>query len=152
MRNFTPPSRSPAEKWVFFGGRKSNYNTPPVKWVKKVTSTNAQKETSDSKKFAYNNNYKGRNLMTKIQWRRLQRHKKADVLKDITNTRKEKQLVDFEVIRKPTTKRIFPHLSVIKENFTKEGDDMTSNFNSSEPDFDVICVVSIIQVEYDLTS
>jgi len=88
MRTFTPPSRSPTEKWVFSGGRKPNYNAPPAKWVKKFTSTNAQKETSDSKKFSYNNNYKGRNPMTKTQWRRFQRQKKADVLKDITNTEK----------------------------------------------------------------
>jgi len=65
MKTFTPPSKSPTEKWVFSGGRKSNYNAPPTKWVKRVTCTNAHKKTCDSKKFAYNNNYKGKNPMTK---------------------------------------------------------------------------------------
>jgi len=139
MRTFTPPSGSPAEKWVFS--------------VKKVTSTNTQKETSDLKKFSYSNNYKGRNPMTKTHWRRFQRQKKDDVLKDINNTEKgkEKQVAAFEVTRNPATERIFPPLYVVKENFTKEDDEMTSNFNNSEADFDVICVVSILPVEYDVT-
>jgi len=154
MKTFTPPSKSPTEKWVFSSGRKSNYNAPPTKWVKRVTSTNAQKEMSDSKKFAYNNNYKGKNLMTKNQWRRFQRQKKTNVLKDITNTEKgkEKRVAAFEVIRKPATEKIFSPLSESKENFTKEDDKMTSNFNSSEANFDVICVVSIFPVEYGVTS
>jgi len=57
----------------------------------------------------------------------------------------------FEVIRKPATERIFPPLSVAKENLAKDDEEMTSNFNSSEADFDVICLVSILPVEYDVT-
>jgi hypothetical protein len=49
MKTFTPPSKSPTEKWLFSGGKKSNYTAPPTKWVKRVTSTNARKETSNSK-------------------------------------------------------------------------------------------------------
>jgi len=91
--------------------------------------------------------------MTKTHWRRFQRQKKDDVLKDINNTEKgkEKQVAAFEVTRNPATERIFPPLYVVKENFTKEDDEMTSNFNNSEADFDVICVVSILPVEYDVT-
>jgi len=55
-------------------------------------------------------------------------------------------------MRKPATERIIPPLSVVKENLAKDDDKMTSNFNSSEADFDVICVVSILPVEYDVTS
>jgi len=43
------------------------------------------KMTSNSKEFAYCNNYKGKNPMTKTQWRKFQRQKKVDALKDITN-------------------------------------------------------------------
>jgi len=105
MKTFTPPSKCPTEKWVFSGGRKSNCNARPTKWVKRVTSTNDQKEMSNSKKFAYNNNYKGKNPMTKTQWHRFQRQKKEDVLKDIINTEKgkENQVAAFELIRKPST-------------------------------------------------
>lgn len=42
MKTFSPPSKSPTEKWIFSGGRKSNYNAQPTKWVKRITSTNAQ--------------------------------------------------------------------------------------------------------------
>ena len=75
-------------------------------------------------------------------------------MKDITNIEKgkEKQVATFEMVRKPATGRIFPPLFVVKENLTKIDDEMTSNFTSSEADFDVICVVSILAVEYDVTS
>jgi len=61
---------------VFSGGKKSNYISPPSKWVKRTIGANNQSKTpnskkneaSDSKKFAYNNNYKGKNPMTKTQW------------------------------------------------------------------------------------
>ena len=154
MKTFTPLSRSPAEKRVFSGGKKSNYIAPPTKWVKRVTSSNASKETSDSNKFVDNNNYKGKNPMTKTQWSRFQRQKKADVLKDITNIEKgkEKEVAAFKIIRKPATERIFPPLSTMKENLTKYDDEMTSNFNSSESDFYFICVGAILPVKHDVTS
>jgi len=85
--------------------------------------------------------------MTKTQWLRFQRQKKADVLKDITNIEKgkEKQVATCERIRKSSTERIFPPLSVMKENFEKDDDEITSNFNNPEADFD-------IRVGYDATS
>ena len=36
-KTFTPPSKSPNNQWVFSGGKKPNYKSPPAKWVKKVT-------------------------------------------------------------------------------------------------------------------
>jgi len=74
-------------------------------------------------------------------------------LKNITNVEKGKkrQVATFEIVRKPATERIFPPLSVVKENLTKDDDEMTSIFNSSKDDFDVICPVSILQVEYKVT-
>jgi len=137
-KTFTPPCKSPTEQWVFLGGKKSNYISPTSKWVKRATSTNIQNEApelkkneaSDSKKFAYNNNYKGKYPMTKTQRRRFQRQKKADALKDVTNTDKgkSKQMATFEMIRKPATERIFPPLSIVKENLPVEDEELTSNF------------------------
>jgi len=56
------------------------------------------------------------------------------------------------MMRKPTIEIIFPPLSAVKDNLTKDDDEMTSNFTSSKADFDAICVVSILPVEYDVTS
>jgi len=79
---------------------------------------------------------------------------KANALKDVTNTEKgkEKQLATFEMVRKPATERIFLPLSVVKEDLAKDDDEMMSNFTGSEVDFDIICVVSILPIEYDVTS
>ncbi|KEH19815.1 hypothetical protein MTR_8g468860 [Medicago truncatula] len=56
------------------------------------------------------------------------------------------------MVRKPATERIYPPLSVVKEDLAKDDVEMTSNFTSSEADFDVICALSILPVEYDVTS
>jgi hypothetical protein len=110
MKTFSPPSKSPNNQWVFSGGKNPNHKFPPMKWVKKVTGkflieqwvlscgkrttgnsdrneTPDQKreETYGSKRFVHNVNYKGKNPMTKTQWRGFQRQKKADALKDVTN-------------------------------------------------------------------
>lgn len=79
---------------------------------------------------------------------RFQRQKKVAILKDVTNTNngKNKQTTTFEMIRKPTIERIFPPLSVVKENLPVEDEELTSNFTDSEADFDVICVVSILPI------
>jgi len=73
--------------------------------------------------------------MTKTQWRRYQRQKKAGALKDVTNTGKDKgkQVEVFEMVKKPATEIIFPPLSVVKKDLPKEDDEMTSNFADSEP-------------------
>jgi hypothetical protein len=109
-KTFNPPAKSPTDTWVFSGGKRSGYSAPPTKWVKRVTTTPNQKETSNSKQYAYNNNYMGRNPMTKTQWRRYQRQKKAGVLKDITNIGKDtgKQVEVYEMVKRPATERIFP--------------------------------------------
>jgi len=103
VKTFTPPSRSPNNQWVFSGGRKPNHKSPPTKWVKKVTGKSPieqwvfsggkritgnsdqneipdqkREERTGSKRFVHNVNYKGKNPMTKTQWRRFQRQKKVD--------------------------------------------------------------------------
>ncbi|KEH17324.1 hypothetical protein MTR_0023s0160 [Medicago truncatula] len=59
-------------------------------------------------RYSYNNNYKGKQPMTRTQWRRYQRQKKATALQDITNVDKGKvkQKVVFEMVKKPATERI----------------------------------------------
>jgi len=47
-----------------------------------------KEETPGSKRFVHNVNYKGKHPMTKTQWRRLQRQKKSDALKDVTSVNK----------------------------------------------------------------
>jgi hypothetical protein len=44
-RTFNPPSKAPIDTWVFSGGKKSGYSTPPTKWVKRVATTSHQQET-----------------------------------------------------------------------------------------------------------
>lgn len=59
--------------------------------------------------------------MTKTQWRRFQRQKKVDTLKDVTNVNKNadkgnnQEPTIFDMFRKSATKRIFPSLSVVKK-------------------------------------
>ena len=161
-KTFIPPSKSPIEQWVFSSGKKPNYVSPLSKWVKRTIGANNQSKTpeskrneaSDSKKFSDNNNYKGKNLMTKTQWGRFQRQKKADALKDVTYTGegKNKEAATIEMMRKPAIERIFPPLPIIKKNLPLEDEELTSNFTQSKASFNVICVVSILQIEYDVTS
>jgi hypothetical protein len=75
-KTFSPPAKSPTDTWVFSGGKKSGYSAPPTKWVKRLAATPTQKEASNSRQYAYNNNYKGKNPMTKTQWHRYQRQKR----------------------------------------------------------------------------
>jgi len=105
----------------------------------------------ESKKYAYRNNSKGKNLMTRTQWRRYQRSKKgiAASLEDKTIDPEGNQRM-VESGRRPSKERF--SLPQIKED-PDEDDELDSEFMDSEPDFDVICnVVSILPVEYDMVS
>jgi len=151
---FNPPSKIPTDTWVFSRGKKTGYSTPPTKWVKRVATTPHQKEASNSKRYAYNNNYKGKHHMTKTQWRKYQRQKKANTLKDVTNVDKgeRKKETVFEMVKRPATKRIFPPLPTLKKDFPEEDEELTSNFSESDTSFDLVCVVSVLQIEYDVPS
>jgi len=120
-KTFNPPIKSPTDTWVFSGGKRCGYSTPTTKWVKRVATTPNQKEASNSKQYAYSNNYKGKHPMMKTQWRRYQRQKNASALRDVTNvdSNKGKHVAVFEIVKKPSTKRIFPPLSVIKKDLPK---------------------------------
>jgi hypothetical protein len=154
-KTFNPSSKAPTDTWVFSGGKKSGYSAPPTKWVKRVAITSHQQETSNSNKFVYNINYKGKNPMTKTQWRRYQRQKKASASKDVTNVekREEKQETVFEMVKRPATERIFPPLLTLKGDLPKEDEEMASNFSESDPSLDIVCnVVSVLPIEYDVPS
>jgi hypothetical protein len=83
---------------------------------------------------AYNNNYKGKNPMTKTQWRRFQCQKTAEAVKNVGNSDKGKgkQIATVKMARKPATERIFLPLSIVKEGLTLADEEMTSNFSKSE--------------------
>jgi len=151
---YNPPPRSSTDNWVFSGGKKTGHATPPTKWVKRMATTPHQKEASNAKRYAYNNIYKGKHPMTKTQWCRYQRQKKVNVLKEITNVSKKegKQEVVFEMVKRPATETIFSPLPTLEKNCPEEDDEMTSNFSGSDPSFDVICVVSVLPIEYDVPS
>jgi hypothetical protein len=104
-----------------------------------------------SKKYAYNNNYKGKSPMTRTQWRRYQRSKNgvAVSLEDKTTDPSDgKRMVESG--RRPAKERLSPPL--IKED-PDEDDELGSKFIVFEPAFDVICnVVSILPAEYDMVS
>jgi len=122
--------------------------------MKRMATTPHQKEASNAKRYAYNNNYKDKHPMTKTQWRMYQHQKKVNALKEITNVGKKegKQEAVFEMVKRPATERIFPPLPMLEKFFPEEDDEMTSNFSGSDPSFDVICVVSVLPIEYDVPS
>ena len=154
-KTFNPPVRSPTDTWVFSGGKKSGHSAPPTKWVKRVAIIPNKKEASNSNRYAYNNNYKGKHPITKTQWCIYQRQKKGGVSKGATEAgqAKGKQVAVFEMVKKPATERIFPPLPSIVKDLPKEDEEMTSNFSDSEPSLDIVCnVVSILPVEYDVIS
>jgi len=98
----------------------------------------------ESKKYAYRNNYNGKNSMTQTQWRKYQRSKKGIAAKvnDKAVDPKEKLV---EMVRRPVKERLFLPLV--------EGDAAGADEMDSEPDFDVICnVVSILPAKYDVVS
>src|ERR1044072_4199455 len=98
--------------------------------------------------------------MTRAQWRRLQRKKKAEAEATASSSNsKFPPLTRAQVEKKPMEKRLFPPLPPIKEkekvaDSTEDTDMMTDNFDSeSEDELHIICnVVSILPAEYDKVS
>jgi len=103
----------------------------------------------ESKKYAYRNNYKGKNPMTRTQWRRYQRSKKGIVVRanDRAVDPKEKLI---ETVRRPVKEIL--SLPPVEGNVAGD-DEMDSDFMDSELHFIVIWnVVSILPIEYDVIS
>ena len=122
-----------------------------VKRNTNVVENNKDGTAFESKKYAYRSNYKGKNPMTRTQWRRYQRSKKGG------STSLEDKIVDLkggqgmvESNMRPVKERL--SLPSIEED-PNEDDELGSGFADLEPDFNVIChLVSILPTEYDMIS
>src|ERR1044072_5452493 len=98
--------------------------------------------------------------MTRTQWRRYQRKKKAEAEATASSSNFEfPPLTRAQVEKKPMAKRLFPPLPPIKEkekvyDSTEDTDMLIDNFNSEcEDDLHIICnVVSILPAQYDMIS
>ncbi|WJX56991.1 hypothetical protein P8452_42594 [Trifolium repens] len=130
---FLPSGSIPVERWMHHGMIRFNKRAMEV-----GGSSGAKPNYSeDANKYSYKNNYKGKHPMTTTQWRRFQRQKKLAATNLQTGQYKE-------VARRSAKERIFPP---IDENKMEDVDLL-----DSEPDFDVICVVSILPSKYDVQS
>ena len=78
---------------------------------------------------------------------RVSTQKKADALKD-----EGKQETIFEMVKRPNTERIFPPLPTLTKFFLEEDEELASNFSEFDPSFDLVCVVSVLPIEYDVPS
>ncbi|KAK2384605.1 hypothetical protein QL285_071934 [Trifolium repens] len=120
QKSFVPSSRTPVNQWVH--GRNMGFGQRNVE--KGNSSSFNPKKDPESRKYDYRNNYKGKNPMTRSQWRRYQRQKKVAAQKS--------QITADNV-----------------EDEHMEADD----FLDSEPDLDIIVnVVSILPREFDVCS
>ncbi|PNX56307.1 hypothetical protein L195_g058142, partial [Trifolium pratense] len=146
---FVPSNNTPTNKWVH--GRASN---PVRNSVDKGSSSKNQSSQSvDSKKYAYRNNYMGKNPMTRTQWRRHQRQQKLSLQEaQKTEDNKGKQVV--EATRRPLKERLSQSLTDRKVDDKLEEEDMEDeDLLDSDPEFDVLVnVVSILPAEYDVWS
>jgi len=56
------------------------------------------------------------------------------------------------MVKRPATERIFPPLPTLRKDCREEDEELTSNFPESDPSFDLVCVVSVLPIEYDVPS
>jgi hypothetical protein len=149
QRTFIPPNKTPVNQWVH-----GKSMTPIRGFVEKGnTSVSRPKVSGEAKKYAYKNNYMGKNPMTRTQWRRHQRQKRLEAqnVPKIDNS-KGKQIV--EMVKRPLKDRISFPISTEKIEAVAETDQMEDDdLLGSENDFDVLVgVVSILPAEYDVLS
>lgn len=108
-------------------------------------------------------NYKGKNPMSRSQWRRFQKQKRAEkeaagksvIEKDADSKDKAESSDNAQIVnREETSHQINPGSVVepmVSRKKVQEDDEITDNFESdSEASFNVICnVVSILPKDYD---
>ncbi|KAH1247616.1 hypothetical protein GmHk_06G017478 [Glycine max] len=118
---FAPPGSVPVEKWMHQGLIRFN------KGAMEVGGSSGTKQIGpqEANKYSYRNNYRGKNPMTRTQWRRFQRQNKLAQQNLQTGQYKE-------VSRRPVKERLLPPVDEDK----MEDEDLLD----SEPDSDVICV------------
>ncbi|WJX94328.1 hypothetical protein P8452_75757 [Trifolium repens] len=163
QRTFKPSNKAPVNRWVggqyvavnkkqMEGGSSSNVNVKIVAGNKSSAPAKVLQETkaeSGANKFGYRNNYKGKNPMTRTQWRRFQRKKKMATQN--VNARGNATVVQkVEMARRPAKERLSP----VAEGNENEEDYMDDDdLLDDEPDFDVLVnVISILPAEYDVES
>jgi hypothetical protein len=122
-----------------------------------VTAVSEPPESgSEAKKYSYKNNYKGKNPMTRTQWRRYQRQKKLAIQSPNAggNIKVDQKI---KLAKKPTNEKVYVPVETSEaenEKNTKNEDDyMDDDLSDDEDDFTVLVnVVSILPVEYDVPS
>ncbi|WJX20372.1 hypothetical protein P8452_09935 [Trifolium repens] len=149
QKSFVPSSRTPVNQWVH--GRNMDYGQ---RNIEKGNSSNFNpKKDPESRKYDYRNNYKGKNPMTRSQWRRYQRQKKVAAQKSqiAADGNGERPM---ELAKRPMKERLGePKVeSSVADNV--EDDHMEADdFLDSEPDLDIIVnVASILPREFDVCS
>ncbi|XP_045822090.1 uncharacterized protein LOC123914975 [Trifolium pratense] len=131
---FVPSNNSPMNKWVH--GHTANFVRNSVD--KGSSSKDHSSHSVDSKKYSYRNNYKGKNPMTRTQWRRHQRQQRLSLQEaQKTEDNKGKQVV--EVTRRPLKERLTQPEDVRKVENEFEGENMEDeDLLDSDPEFDVL--------------
>ncbi|CAJ2662571.1 unnamed protein product [Trifolium pratense] len=172
QNTFKPSGRAPVNQWVsgqyvtfnrrmMENGSSSNVNVNIVaepKGSKVVAGKETVNAATEVNKYSYRNNYKGKNPMTRTQWRRFQRKQKltakeAEAGGKVVATQKAEKV---EMAKRPVKER----LSIVLEEPIAENaqggaegeDDMEDDDLLDEgSDFDVMVnVVSILPLEYDV--
>jgi len=138
-RAYVPHAKAPVDKCVQSIHKNVQYRKSNV--VKGNTSNAFTKNVTtdtdnpdESRKYSYRNNYKGKNPMTRTQWRRYQRSKKGIAAKANGKAVDPKEKL-VEMVRRPVKERL--SLPPVEGNADRD-DEMDSDFMDSEPDFDVI--------------
>ncbi|KAK2442350.1 hypothetical protein QL285_013552 [Trifolium repens] len=101
QKSFVPSNRTPVNQWVH--GRNVDYGQ---RNMEKGNSSNSNpKKDPESRKYDHRNNYKGKNPMTRSQWRRYQRQKKVAAQKSqVTADGNGKR--PLELAKKPMKERL----------------------------------------------
>ncbi|CAJ2652047.1 unnamed protein product [Trifolium pratense] len=140
-------------------GSSSNVNVNIVaepKGSKVVAGKETVNAATEVNKYSYRNNYKGKNPMTRTQWRRFQRKQKLTAKEAGGKAVATQKVEKVEMAKRPVKER----LSIILEEPIAENaqggaedeDDMEDDDLLDEgSDFDVMVnVVSILPLEYDI--
>jgi hypothetical protein len=112
----------------------------PCAGSKMVVEPQNPQATTEANKYGYRNNYKGKNLMTRTQWRRFQHKKKLDAqqTKAGGNTTAMEKV---EFVKRPVKERLAPIKESEAEN-SKDAEDEEDFMDDDdlldeESDFDV---------------
>jgi hypothetical protein len=161
---YKPSNKATDDKWV----QPIRDAQGQKKWrnfeVQRGTSMEGKKEVEKHKPRPYpSENYKGKNPMSRSQWRRFQRQKRTEkeaaeksvIRKDADSKDKAESSDNAQMVnREEPSHQINPGsmvAPVVSKEKVQEDDEITDNFESdSEASFNVICnVVSVLPRDYD---